>query len=607
MKKIAYYVRVSTRDKQDYKYQIDALDKHVAKSDFKPNNTNRIIYQEKESGYKDDRQELERLLSDIKENPTLYDCVYVTEISRLGRNSRSVRKALEVFIDCRTNLYIKHLNINLLNSDGDIDFIGNIILSIFIELSDAEARGFKERSKDGIRSSVIKGNAGGGRFLPYGYTKIDKKLVIDEEEAKVVRLIFDLYLSGLGFKAIAGILNNKGIPTKSRKMLGTQEVNSKNGKLANDVRWSDKTVDDILSNTTHIGHRRYWGGSRKKGNENEPEIFSTIGPTLLEDHSIFHKCAEIRKSKTHKNSLTVYEYLLKDRMNCGKCGRNYFAKYKPVPNGDKVYICSSRLKQAGNCGNVGLNISLIESIIFHEIVQTDSILKYIGNQDKLKKQFEKDLWQLTNSKETSVRRKAQVEREIQATLDLQIQALASNSMKLVTRYSTKLDELNTEEDNLNMSIARTINQIEKVQNALTQRTSITTTTKELLNSVKDRTRLRAIFLDLINKVIITPIDKDTILADVFVQLNGVVLSSTLKIFVDLSGMRLKKKQYRYRAASELGFELKYENNKLLTDIERIQNTLFTIKDNDGLIPNFDLQYVPESRILEIPISQKMKK
>ncbi len=602
MNKIAYYVRVSTRDKQDVKYQITALDKLVKQRGFRPNDDNRIIYEEKESGYNDERPVLKQLLDDVAQNPKPYDCVYVTEISRLGRRPITVRRALEVFETTKTNLHIKQLNIDLLNDEGRINDFGRLVLTIFMELSDAEARMLKERSKDGIRSSIMEGKASGGRFLPYGYKKKGKFLVVDEDEAEVVKMIFNLYKSGLGFKAIAGVLNNQGIPTRSQKQLGNKEINSKTGKLAKDVRWSDKTVDDIIGNPMHIGQRRYWGG--KENRKKTPEIFQMEGPTLLENHSIFHECAEIRKTKTHKNHLTVYEYLLKDRIVCGVCGRNYYARFKPTPHGDKVYICSSRLIKSGNCGNVGVNISFIESVLFHQIIQTDSILKYISDEDKVKQQLEAELFQLENTKETANKKKHQIEREIQATIDLQIQAKANDYSNQFSRYSKKLEELYEEESSNSKMLKKVEVQLIKVKSALAHKSSIQSTMHELRKSSKNRTRLRAIFLQLFDKIIISPIDNDTILADVFISLNGVALTSSLKLLLDLRGMRLKHKKFAYRAASDLGIHLQYDNNKLFSDIESIKQQIHLIKENDGLIELFDVNYVPEEFHLTIPMPQK---
>ncbi|MFM1998690.1 MAG: hypothetical protein RL204_637, partial [Bacteroidota bacterium] len=200
----------------------------------------------------------------------------------------------------------------------------------------------------------------------------------------------------------------------------------------------------------------------------------------------------------------------------------------------------------------------------------------------------------------------QIEKEIQATMELQIEAKVSNSGKRFTRYSTKLEELSQEEVRLESNLEKISIRLVKVEHALKNRTSVETTTKELLQSASNRTKLRAIFLDLINKVVIVSIDKNTVLADVFIQLDGVTLPLTLKVFLDVSGMRLKKKRFAYRAASDIGFELSYEENKLLTDIEFIQRALFTIKDNDGLIPILDVAYVPDNHILTIPTNQKGK-
>jgi hypothetical protein len=445
----------------------------------------------------------------------------------------------------------------------------------------------------------MEGKAGGGRFLPYGYSKKGKFIVIDEEEAEVVRMIFELYKSGLGFKAIAGILNNQGIPTRSQKALGEREINSKTGKLAKDVKWSDKTVDDIIGNPMHIGQRRYWGG--KENRKKQPEIFHMEGPTLLENHALFTECAEIRKNKSHKNHVTTYEYLLKDKMVCGVCGRNYYAKYKPTPHGDKVYICSSRLIKSGNCGNVGVNISFIESVLFHQIIQTDSILKYVSDEDKVKHQLQAELFQLQNTKETAIKRKGQLEKEIQVTIDLQIEAKAKDYPSQFSRYTKKLEELNEEENSNSKMLKKLEVQLIKVQAALEHKSSIKTTMMELKKSAQNRTRLRAIFLQLFSKVVISPIDKDTVLADVFISLNGVTVTSTLKLFLDLKGIRLKHKKYMYRAASDLGIPIVYENNKLISDMDKIKQQLHLIKENDGLIEMFDVNYVPEEYFLTIPL------
>ena len=94
-----------------------------------------------------------------------------------------------------------------------------------------------------------------GPFAPYGYMKdpTDRhRLIIDDEAAKVVRLIFTLYLEGSGCARIAGILTKRGIlPPSAHKR--AQGQNFKNPNCDNQGVWSRNTIKRILHNPTYIG------------------------------------------------------------------------------------------------------------------------------------------------------------------------------------------------------------------------------------------------------------------------------------------------------------------------------------------------------------------
>ena len=61
----------------------------------------------------------------------------------------------------------------------------------------------KQRSISGLIKKVSDGNWTGGKFLPYGYKRVDKKLVIEDTESVVIKEIFKKYLDGFGTKRIA--------------------------------------------------------------------------------------------------------------------------------------------------------------------------------------------------------------------------------------------------------------------------------------------------------------------------------------------------------------------------------------------------------------------
>lgn len=600
MTRIAFYVRVSTKgDKQNYKRQIEELHDYVGSGYELKKDID--VYKEKQSGYDDDRAELNKLIKKIEEDSDYYSCVYITEISRLGRSPRKIRKVLYFFEDNKVNLFIKKGGINLLNESGRVDGLGRIVLDIMINLADEEAKVFKERSRSGILSSMRAGKVGGGKFKAYGYVKGDNKMmIIDEEEAETVQTIYELYKAGNGTKVIAGILNEANIPTRSNKSFSDSPINSKTGKLGRDVIWSDKTVDDILKNPIYKGERRYFGGKENRKNKVEPQLIPMLTKNIIEP-SIWDECMEIRKTKSHRNYITSYTYLLKDRIVCGCCGRNYFAKFKPKKGGDKVYVCSSRLIKQGNCGNKGVNISLIESAIFCEIVNSHSILKHLNSKDDIKNELDRKLKGLIQAISSAEKDILDIDDNIESTLTIQIEAKKTGNATRLTRLEKRINsyEEDLKKARKRLSVAK--RKLVVTQAAVNNRSNLETTTQELLNSMNNREQLRSIYLQIIDKVIINSIDNDTILATVFISLDGVVLPTTLKLFLDISGIRKKKKSYRYLPMVDFIKELEYDDNNILkTSLDQIKKGLTVIDENVGLI---DEEYVPvpDAYILTIPI------
>jgi site-specific DNA recombinase len=598
--KVAFYVRVSTVDKQDYQYQINSLEDY---SKQKVSDGLIDIFEEKVSGYKqgDDRPELKRLLDEIRKDKNKYNCIYVTEISRIGRRAKHVREVLEVLEANQVNLKIKSLGFDLLNADKKPNSNGKLVLNIFIELADTEAIMFKERSKEGIKAGIKAGNAGGGAFLPYGFKKNqNKKLIINEEEADVIRLIYDLYKQGNGVKKIANILNNRNIKTRTHIAFEEKTYNKTIGKLGKDSRWVDKTVDDILLNPIYKGKRRYWGGkSLPNEKKNAPLLIEMDGEPILNPPTLWDDCMEIRNTKTHKNFLTKYTYLLKNKIVCAVCGRNYFAKFKPISGGDKVYICSSRLIKGNRCQNFGVNISLVESSIFNEIVSSDSILKHINENDEIKKNLINNREELINEIQFTNTTISKLDKEIKSSIELQIEAKSNFNTLLVERYSQTINSKMTQLDNLSKTLPKLTRKLELTQHAIKKNTSIKTTAKELIKNKHDRIKLKAIFHSIIEKVYIIGLDNDTIFADVHIVLDGIKLPISLKLFLDSKGIRKAEKIKRYIPFINIDKELVYNNNILELPKARLVEFHNIVKENLGLLGYVDYTIIPISNQLNV--------
>ena len=163
MKKCAIYVRVSTAlGKQDYTRQISELTEIAKRDGYTDENI--IQYADTISGYKfEERDELNNLLNEIRENPKLYECIYISEISRLGRKPRNTRNIIEELIDLKVPIYVQSLNQRTIDEKGERNGYISVSLQLMLEIADMEAATFKLRSRSGRIQKVKEGK------LDFGY------------------------------------------------------------------------------------------------------------------------------------------------------------------------------------------------------------------------------------------------------------------------------------------------------------------------------------------------------------------------------------------------------------------------------------------------------
>ncbi|MHC0440982.1 recombinase family protein [Flavobacterium sp. 3-210] len=587
MGKCAIYARVSTVDKQDYQRQVSDCKTAIGNLYTEDNIE---IFAEQISGYKENeaRPQLSKLLSIIENDSTYFSKIYCTEISRLGRDPRATRNLIDNLTDKRIPIFITSINKQTLDENGERDTTMNIILQVLMEFADSESKTMKKRSKSGLLQSVINGNAGGSKNLPYGYTKDEnKKLIIEEEEAEIIKEIFQLYKAGNGFKSIASILNYREIPTRTHKAFGNQVMKFKTEKTANKVIWTDVAVDHIIKNSIYYGQRRF------KGN-----LYPA--PAII-DEQLYKECNEITATKTHRNYLTTYTYLLKDLLICGCCGRNYFAKFKPVERGDKVYICSSRLIKGGNCGNIGVNISLLESAIYEEFISTGRLANYIQmNKVNIFEELKTKISSLETDLKIAQSDFAKKENEKKRLLDLYLGDKID-----ATAFEKKQVQINQSENELIARINILKEEIFQNKKILEKQSDKQTTTQMLIDAKDNRTELKTLFNQFISKVIINKLDAKTVLTSVFITYGGKEIGHPFKLFLNIRGLIARPMKYEYVSAIGVDYRPIYRRNillnnpsKLLQEVEekkavydpQVENDDFLIinipKENLILIENF---------------------
>ncbi|MFD1603009.1 recombinase family protein [Flavobacterium artemisiae] len=560
MERVCLYARVSTLEHQQFDRQISDLEAVIIAQGY---NLDQIdYYAENISGFKktSDRPQLTKLLNKIESEPHLYKCLYVQEISRIGRDPQSTRLFIDRVSELGVPIYIQSINQKTIDENGQRNYIVNIVLQVLMEFSGQEVLQMKSRMKSGKLQKVTKEGQVSGANQAYGYMNVDKMFVINPDEAVVVENIFQLYKQGNGTQAIAHTLNQMGIKTRLAKTHSNKNISFKNTnskKLGASVKWSDATIRQILKNTTYKGKRIY-----KEVTFDCPAIVS---------EQLFDECTAIRLGKTHRNFLTTYEYLLRDMMYCGCCGKKYMGVYSTRVRDSKIYKCTSTLTRGGACGNLGINISLIESVIYNQLIRSESLLKLLENPNDLLKDIETDIVRLEqlllNEKEAQEIKQKEIERLVQI--------YTSNNSFLIEVYEKQQDEKLQELESIKNKINLTERELFSKKLILTNHDKKTATIEMLVKAKSNRTELRAIFKQFIGKLIINTLDKKYTLITMFIKLKGVTLISTVKTIINVGGIKAvrfkENRKYQYMQIVKMENDPVYVDNILKVEKEDILN------------------------------------
>lgn len=201
------YVRVST----DHENQEDSLENQTSTYqrliEGNPEYIFSGIYADQGiSGFKENRPEFQRMLEDVRAGKL--DLIITKSISRFARNTVTVLKFVRELKELGVGIFFEEQNIYTLSSDGEL------MLTVLSSFAQEEALSTSANSKWSMRKRFERGQIwiNTERFL--GYDKdTNGNLVINPEQAKIVRRIFDMYLAGFGSKKIADALNADGVLT----------------------------------------------------------------------------------------------------------------------------------------------------------------------------------------------------------------------------------------------------------------------------------------------------------------------------------------------------------------------------------------------------------
>ena len=269
-----------------------------------------------------------QMIEDAKQGD--FDLIVTREVCRFARNTVDTLVMTRELKNYGVEVYFVEDNIWTMDGDGELR------LTIMATLAQEESRKISERVRAGQKISRDNGVLyGSGNII--GYDRVNGTYVINEDQAETVRMIFDLYLEGLG-------------ETKICKELCRRQRKDGHGN----VSWSVSKISRILRNATYMGYKCYLKSysnnyleQKRIKNLDESTYLYVKGdfePIIPEE--VFKRCEEIRKTRTTKMIINKGErtygkrasqdvWLRKLRCSCGSTFRKN--KWRTNQRGDTVY------------------------------------------------------------------------------------------------------------------------------------------------------------------------------------------------------------------------------------------------------------------------------
>lgn len=329
-RKAVFYGRVST----EHEAQLAALENQMQwyedQAKYHPNWTvlDKYIDEGITGTQAKKRPAFMQMIEDAKQGD--FDLIVTREVCRFARNTVDTLVMTRELKNYGVEVYFVEDNIWTMDGDGELR------LTIMATLAQEESRKISERVRAGQKISRDNGVLyGSGNII--GYDRVNGTYVINEDQAETVRMIFDLYLEGLG-------------ETKICKELCRRQRKDGHGN----VSWSVSKISRILRNATYMGYKCYLKSysnnyleQKRIKNLDESTYLYVKGdfePIIPEE--VFKRCEEIRKTRTTKMIINKGErtygkrasqdvWLRKLRCSCGSTFRKN--KWRTNQRGDTVY------------------------------------------------------------------------------------------------------------------------------------------------------------------------------------------------------------------------------------------------------------------------------
>lgn len=356
--RVTYYARVSSESDE----QLNSLGNQISYYEdlIRKNKAWTFV-----SGYIDEglsgistkkRENFNRMIEDAGSDK--FDLIITKEISRFARNTLdSIRFTRELLSD-GVGVFFQNDNINTLDEDSELR------LSIMSSIAQDELRKLSSRIRFGhqqaIKNSVVLGN---NRI--FGYRKDSKKLVIDEDEAPMVRELFELYATGkYSMKQIETLFWQRGYRNHNGNKIAHTTMSGmiSNPKYKGYYVGNKVKVVDMFTKKQKFLPPEEWVMFKDETGEIVPAI---VSEELWEQANAVLK----RRSEDVKGRQGICNHanLLTGKLYCTHCGAPYYRRDSVDKTGHKnsKWVCSGKIKNgADSCPSFAIYEEEIKPLLF---------------------------------------------------------------------------------------------------------------------------------------------------------------------------------------------------------------------------------------------------
>ena len=447
------------------------------------------------------RENFNRMISDAEQDK--FDLIITKEISRFARNTLDSIQFTRQLLNSGVGVFFQNDNINTFDDDSELR------LSIMSSIAQDELRKLSSRVKFG-HQQAIKQNVVLGNSRIFGYKKENKRLVIDESQAPMIRELFEIYATdNYSMKQIEEIFWEKGYR------------NYNGNKIAH------TTMSGIISNPKYKG---YYVGNKvkivdmftKKQKFLPPEEWvmfkdetGEIVPAIVTE-SIWDKANDVLRKRSddvkNRQNICNHANLLTGKLFCTCCGTSYHRRASVDRHGNKnsTWTCANKLNNGKDCcSSFIIHEREIIPILFDVFRDTQNIshtmideyeqmYKSIVDDTNTEKQIEK----LESAIELSNKKKNKL-LELVTTDSISI-----NDFKKMTEVCNK--EIKDAEQKINSLNEQKKSNEEFQKNMKHIRDVLSNAEKDCANG-----KITKEFVDtFVDKILVTPVDSHTMKLDI---------------------------------------------------------------------------------------------